>query len=375
MIGVIYVFLADGFEEIEALAAVDVLRRAELEVKTVGVGSKTIAGAHGINVEADITDGEAVSDNLEMIVLPGGMPGTLNLEKSPSVQNFVSYAVSHDLWIGAICAAPSILGHAGVIDNKKVTCYPGFESELKGALYTATHVERDGKLITARGPGAAVEFALELVKALCGSERAKMLGADAMYKYDIREYKRNLRAKYKGIRRSLTEDEKNALDENIKSRVCRLYQYRNADTVLCYVSTPIEVNTVPIIEQAIQDGKRVAVPLCIDNTREMDFYYINSMDDLAPRTFGVLEPIEGRCEKVVDFSGSICIIPGLAFDFQGFRLGYGKGYYDRFLCNYPCQKIGMVYESCMQGRLPHGRFDIPVDVLVTERGARKITLK
>lgn len=173
----IYVFLADGFEEIEALAAVDVLRRAELDVKTVGIGSKTVKGSHGIAVEADILDKEASSDDLQMIVLPGGMPGTLGLDKSPIVQSFVRYAVEHNLWIGAICAAPSVLGHLGVIDGKKVTCYPGFESELGQAEYTAAHVERDGKIITARGPGAAVEFALELVRALCSDERAKILGA------------------------------------------------------------------------------------------------------------------------------------------------------------------------------------------------------
>lgn len=173
----IYVFLADGFEEIEALSVVDVLRRAELEVKTVGIGSKTVKGSHSITVEADILDKEAASDDLEMIVLPGGMPGTLGLDKSPVVRSFVEYAASHDLWIAAICAAPSVLGHAGVIDGKNVTCYPGFESELSGANYTAAHVERDGKFITARGPGAALEFSLEIVKALCSEERAKILGA------------------------------------------------------------------------------------------------------------------------------------------------------------------------------------------------------
>ncbi len=173
----IYVFLADGFEEIEALAAVDILRRAELDVKTVGIGKKLIKGGHGIAVEADIADSEAVSDGLEMIVLPGGMPGTLNLEKSAIVSSFVSYAAAHGLWIGAICAAPSVLGHLGLIDGKRATCYPGFESELGQAVYTAAHVERDGKFITARGPGASVEFSLELVRALCSDERAKLLGA------------------------------------------------------------------------------------------------------------------------------------------------------------------------------------------------------
>ncbi len=193
-----------------------------------------------------------------------------------------------------------------------------------------------------------------------------------MYRYDIREYKRSLRQKYKSIRAAFSEEEKAELDKSIKERVCRLRQYRSAGTILCYVSTPIEVDTFMIIEQAMRDNKRVAVPRCIDNTREMDFYYINSIDDLAPRTFGVLEPIEGKCEKMTDFSSSICIIPGLAFDSAGFRLGYGKGYYDRFLSGYSCQKIGIVYDNCIQSRLPHGKFDISVDVLVTPKAVKRI---
>lgn len=196
-----------------------------------------------------------------------------------------------------------------------------------------------------------------------------------MYRYDIREYKRKLRDKYKTIRKSLSPQEKESLDSQIRDRVCRLRQYKNADTLLCYVSTAIEVDTTALINQALADKKRVAVPRCIDNTREMEFYYITSLEDLAPRTFGVLEPIEGRCEKVVDFQNSICVIPGLAFDYAGFRLGYGKGYYDRFLCNYQLTKVGIVYTACMRGKLPHGRFDIPVDVLVTERAAKRILQK
>ena len=135
----IYVFLASGFEEIEALAVVDILRRAELEVQTVavGVGEKTVRGAHGIPVVADVTEEQAKPEGLEMVVLPGGMPGTLNLEKSQTVQEFLQLASNNGLWIGAICAAPSILGHNGLADGKRVTCYPGFESQLTQSAYTA----------------------------------------------------------------------------------------------------------------------------------------------------------------------------------------------------------------------------------------------
>ena len=156
----IAVFLAQGFEEIEALAVVDVLRRAELPVKTVGVGGKEITGAHGICVKADMEEKEVSTDELEAVVLPGGMPGTLNLEKSPIVRTCIRYCCENDLYICAICAAPSILGHMGLAAGREVTCFPGFENELS--------VVTDGKMITGKGPGVAVDFALEIVARLCG---------------------------------------------------------------------------------------------------------------------------------------------------------------------------------------------------------------
>ena len=130
----IYVFLANGFEEVEALAPVDMLRRAKQEVTTVGVTGKIVTGSHHIPVTADITAEELqIGGDMDMIVLPGGMPGTLNEEASPVVQAVIDYCVANDRWIGAICAAPSILGHKGVLNGKTATCYTGFEKELTGA--------------------------------------------------------------------------------------------------------------------------------------------------------------------------------------------------------------------------------------------------
>lgn len=166
----VYVFLADGFEECEALAPVDILRRGGLDVKTVGVGGKTVSGSHGIPVVCDITEDEAVTDCLEAIVLPGGMPGTLNLEKSNSVQRFIDFAVQNGLIIGAICAAPSILGHKGLLRGKKATCFPGFEKDLVGAEFSDVAVIRDGNVITAFGAGAAFDFGFELLSAITGDK-------------------------------------------------------------------------------------------------------------------------------------------------------------------------------------------------------------
>lgn len=174
----IYVFLAPGFEEIEALAVVDVLRRAELDVLTVGVGEDFVIGSHQIPVACDISEKAMVlDDSVEAIVLPGGMPGTLNLEKSENVQKAIDWAITNDKYVCAICAAPSILGHKGLLDGKNATCFPGFEDELFGAKISKDFVVIDGKIITARGMGSAIEFGLQIAEKLTNTENAKKIRA------------------------------------------------------------------------------------------------------------------------------------------------------------------------------------------------------
>lgn len=170
---VVYVFLAEGFEEIEALTPVDILRRGKVEVKTVGVGNKNIISSHGICVTADITSDELSElNNIEAVILPGGMPGTLNLEKNETVINAVKYCFENNKLIGAICAAPSILGHLGILKGKRATAFPGFEKALDGADFYNDYVSHDGMIITARGMGVSVDFALELLSVLKGKETA-----------------------------------------------------------------------------------------------------------------------------------------------------------------------------------------------------------
>jgi len=173
----IAVFLAPGFEEIEALAAVDVLRRAELTVETVGVGGRVVTGSHGIPVVADTEAADWSAEGLSAVVLPGGMPGTLNLEKSPVVQGAIDTALRERLWICAICAAPSILGHRGLLDGRRAVCFPGFESELRGVVLSDEPVVVDGPFITARGAGVAVDFGLRIVAELISPARADKLRA------------------------------------------------------------------------------------------------------------------------------------------------------------------------------------------------------
>lgn len=169
----IAVFLANGFEEIEALAVVDILCRANVDVVTVGVGTVVPCGAHGISVCADIVEADLDFSKITGVVLPGGMPGTLNLEKSAVVLDALRYAFDHNLPVGAICAAPSILGHAGYLQGKKATCYPGFESELTGAILVDDGVITDGNITTACGPGVAIDFALALVREFVSAEKAE----------------------------------------------------------------------------------------------------------------------------------------------------------------------------------------------------------
>lgn len=169
----VYLFLAEGFEIIEALTPVDVLRRGHVDVKTVGIGSNQIKSSHGITVTTDITIDEISSWNdAEAVILPGGMPGTKKLEANTAVIEAVKFCIEHDRIIGAICAAPSILGHLGVLKDKKATAFPSFQQELEGAVLSEDYVVADGKIVTARGMGVSLPFGLKLLELLKDSEIA-----------------------------------------------------------------------------------------------------------------------------------------------------------------------------------------------------------
>ena len=172
----IYMFLANGFEEIEALMPLDLMRRAGLPVKTVGVGGLEITGSHGITVKADMLDSDFADKTPECVILPGGMPGTKNLDASPVVHKALDIALENNSLICAICAAPMILGKRGILRGKKATCFPGFEEYLEGAEIGGRAV-RDGQVITGIGMGAALEFGIEIVAALISREAADKLFA------------------------------------------------------------------------------------------------------------------------------------------------------------------------------------------------------
>ena len=190
--------------------------------------------------------------------------------------------------------------------------------------------------------------------------------------YNIKEVKIGLRSKYRAYRGRLSTGKKTVFDTSVKHNLIRLQEYKQNSVIFLYVSKREEINTFPIMEQCWKDGKTVAVPRCIPGTRDMDFYIIHGRDDLEKGTFGLLEPIPEKCEKLTDYSEGLCVVPGLSFDAKGYRLGYGMGYYDRFLSAFQGTTAGVCYAECVQWNLPHGYYDRPVDILVTENFIRRI---
>jgi len=174
--------LAEGFEEIEAVTIVDVLRRSGIQVETAFLEKNRVTGSHSITVAADKNiEGIAVSD-YDCIALPGGMPGSANLRDDSRIVGLIRDMAAAGKLAAALCAAPIVLGSAGVLAGKRATCYPGFEDQLGGAIHIPDPVVRDGNVITGKGPGCAIPFALELVAALAGAEAAAAL-KDTMQVY------------------------------------------------------------------------------------------------------------------------------------------------------------------------------------------------
>ncbi len=177
----IYLFLAEGFEEVEALTPVDVLRRAGLPVKTVSVtGELVVTGTHGVPVIADLLFDELDENDAEMLILPGGMPGAVNLDNHESLDKLLKAFAEAGKPLAAICAAPLVLGKRGLLNGKKVTCYPGFEEYLEGAVYTAALVEKDANFITGKGPGAAMDFAFAILEQFSGIAKVNELKQSMM---------------------------------------------------------------------------------------------------------------------------------------------------------------------------------------------------
>ena len=188
---------------------------------------------------------------------------------------------------------------------------------------------------------------------------------------DVRAAKAALRKRFLALRKAMDPDEKAEADRAIAERVLALKQYREADCLLCYISTPLETDTGRILEQAWADGKAVAAPYCVPGNRELRFYRIKDRSELRPGPFGILEPRPDQTKRV-DFSQEktdrhLCIVPGLCYDKECYRLGYGGGYYDRFLAGYTGSTVGICYSVCVLPRLPRETFDKPVKLLIMQK--------
>ena len=178
----IYVFLATGFEDIEAIAPVDIMRRAGLDVQTVSItGEKVVTSAHGIGIVSDLLLSDVDFSQADMLVLPGGLPGSTNLDACQLLTGAIKRHFEAGGAIAAICAAPLVFGHLGLLQGRYATCYPGVESELKGATYTAAIVERDGNIITGKGPAAAFEFGYTIVDFFRGEGASQALRNGMIY--------------------------------------------------------------------------------------------------------------------------------------------------------------------------------------------------
>lgn len=183
---------------------------------------------------------------------------------------------------------------------------------------------------------------------------------------NVKQLKHDLRRVCRQARRELFENGKKELDKILAESFLSLKEYKDCKTLFAYVSTEFEVDTSFIINSALNDGKFVAVPKCTDECGNMDFYHITSIDCLKKGAYSIMEPDETLCNKVSVFSDGLCLVPGLCFDNQGYRLGYGKGYYDRFLERFFGTSVGLCYSSLVLSRIPVDVYDKNVDILITE---------
>jgi len=187
-----------------------------------------------------------------------------------------------------------------------------------------------------------------------------------MQEIEINLKKRKLREQFKALRKELLPLEKAQNDSKIAQNLFAIREFLSAENFLCYISKSTEIDTESIIEKLLDSGKIVAAPKVLDADGNMDFYEISSLADTEKSAFGVREPLTSKCKKLSSFSNSVCIVPALAFDKKGYRLGYGKGCYDRFLKDFRGLKIGLCYKKCLVSKLPKGEFDVAVDIIVTE---------
>lgn len=187
-----------------------------------------------------------------------------------------------------------------------------------------------------------------------------------MYSKDINITKRLLREKYFKKRKSKDSLIKKTNDQLILNKLFSFDKYKKCNTVFMYMSKPDEISTYKLFEKALFDKKTVALPRCIEGKKELQFFKVNSLTDLEEGKFKILEPKKNICSQILSCEKDLCVVPGISFDMQGYRLGYGGGYYDRFLTEFKGNTVGLCYEDLIVSVLPKDKFDIAVDTIITE---------
>ena len=183
---------------------------------------------------------------------------------------------------------------------------------------------------------------------------------------NIKQRKLQIRNVCKKYRNNLSAEKKQQFDLILQEKFLQTEEYKNAKVLLAFVSKDIEINTELIIKQALSDGKTLALPKCKEENL-MVFYIVDDLSQLMEGYYGLLEPNPEKCKMLSETENTVCLVPGLAFDREGYRIGFGKGYYDRFLLDYKGITVGMCYTKCVEEALPKGYYDRPIDILITEK--------
>ena len=182
----------------------------------------------------------------------------------------------------------------------------------------------------------------------------------------VKEYKAEKRLFYKNLRKSMESETKKSADEEIFRKLINNPYFQKSELILTYISVNDETDTISLINYCFENGKRVGVPKCINKMGKMEFFEVKSFDDVKPSFFGLLEPQE-KCSVIREFSNALCIVPAFSYDKSGYRIGYGGGYYDRFLSSNDILKIGICYDNCIEENHLYDEFDINVDIVITEK--------
>lgn len=192
------------------------------------------------------------------------------------------------------------------------------------------------------------------------------------YPNPVREKKNAIRAEYKALRREMDKALRSERDKKICDFALGLVSYRYAEYVLLYAATEDEIDIYELARVALKQGKKVAFPRCRKEDHTMKYHIVESLDQLSPDSYGIAEPPEELpvYDPDVDLGSAICFVPGLVYDKAGYRVGYGKGFYDRFLSSFKGSSIGIVYSDFIMPKVPRGRFDMKVDILLSEKGVK-----